>query len=262
MAILISAALLGLTVNASGRWSSASGAAPSGGGRSRWPTGAWTERCRRWGELGPTLDGNPILWREWHRRLPSRWARIIWGTYVGLAVGFGAIAIHMALTQFSAGFSGLREIPASISGFQVATGLLLLSVSSATSLSEERVRGSLDVLLATPLPTTSVLRGKWWGAYRSVILMAILPGLIACLSCCDGRWIGPPLVVGLVLAYGAAITSLGLALATWNRPLGRVLTLCVGAYVGVSAGILFMAVDREDWGPTSGWEVLCSESPS
>ena len=32
-------------------------------------------------------------------------------------------------------------------------GLLLLSVSAATALAEERVRGSLDVLLATPLPT-------------------------------------------------------------------------------------------------------------
>ena len=51
-----------------------------------------------------------------------------------------------------------------INGLQVSAGLLLLSVSAATSLAEERQRGSLDVLLATPLSTRSIVLGKWWGA--------------------------------------------------------------------------------------------------
>ena len=35
---------------------------------------------RRWRERlpGPSLDGNPVLWREWHRSRPSRMARILW----------------------------------------------------------------------------------------------------------------------------------------------------------------------------------------
>jgi hypothetical protein len=132
--------------------------------------------------------------------------------------------------------TGGNEVTALVNGFQVAVGLLLLSVSSATSLSEERVRGSLDVLLATPLATPSVLWGKWWGAYRGVLWMALLPGLTTCVGCVPDRWLGPPLVAGLVLAYGAAINSLGLALATWIRSVGRVLTLCVGAYVAVAIG--------------------------
>ena len=35
---------------------------------------------RQWRERlpGPSLDGNPVLWREWHRARPSRMARIIW----------------------------------------------------------------------------------------------------------------------------------------------------------------------------------------
>ena len=40
-----------------------------------------------------------------------------------------------------------------MSAFQVGLGLLLLCVSAATSLAEERVRGSLDVLLSTPMST-------------------------------------------------------------------------------------------------------------
>ena len=27
---------------------------------------------------GPTLDGNPMLWREWHHNRPSRVARRLW----------------------------------------------------------------------------------------------------------------------------------------------------------------------------------------
>ena len=39
------------------------------------------------------------------------------------------------------------------------------------------------------------------------------------------------MLLGLVLAYGAAITSLGLALATWVSRLGRAIALCVTIYV-------------------------------
>ena len=47
-----------------------------------------------------------------------------------------------------------------VNGFQVAIGLLLLSVTSATSLAEERVRGSLDLLLSTPLSTRQIVVGQ------------------------------------------------------------------------------------------------------
>ena len=66
-----------------------------------------------------------------------------------------------------------------IGGVQVSAGLLLLSVSAVTSLAEDRQRGSLDVLLATPLSTRSIVLGKWWGAFRGVPLLAVLPVLIA-----------------------------------------------------------------------------------
>ena len=30
---------------------------------------------------GPSLDGNPVLWREWHRKRPSRWTGRFWTVY-------------------------------------------------------------------------------------------------------------------------------------------------------------------------------------
>ena len=50
---------------------------------------------------GPSLDGNPVLWREWHRNRPSRMSRFLWGLYwlvaiAGLGIGIGnAIAYGM-----------------------------------------------------------------------------------------------------------------------------------------------------------------------
>ena len=133
--------------------------------------------------------------------------------------------------------------------FQPSIGLLLLSVSSATSLAEERQRGSLDVLLATPLPTRKIVWGKWWGTFRVVPWLAVLPGILSLVVSRGERWLGAILVVCLMLAYGAALTSLGLALATWVSRLGRAVTLTVAAYVLVAVGVPTIVITLIPNGP-------------
>ena len=54
-------------------------------------------------------------------------------------------------------------------------GLLMLSATAPTALAEERAHGSLDALLATPLSTRSILVAKWWGMYRRVLVLALVP---------------------------------------------------------------------------------------
>ena len=51
---------------------------------------------RRWRERlpGPSLDGNPVLWREWHRSRPSRIARVLWSVYWLGAILGTSIGIH------------------------------------------------------------------------------------------------------------------------------------------------------------------------
>ena len=241
-AIAISAALVALTVARLrpvivGQWGRAERArkASTTGRIPAW----WTQIGARWGWLDPSLDGNPVLWREWHRQRPSRWTRIVWALYLALAVGFSAFAIYMVWDKAP----GAREIPIVVIVIQVAIGLLLISITAGTSLADERARGSLDVLIVTPLPTSAIVWGKWWGAFRKVPLLAILPALLACTLAYDtDRWVGPLLLLGLILAYGAALTSLGLALATWIPKVGRVLALCVTAYVGVTIGWVVVIV--------------------
>jgi hypothetical protein len=49
-------------------------------------------RSRRWRRpWAPTLDGNPVVWRECRRQPPSRWTRIVWGLYGVLALALSVL---------------------------------------------------------------------------------------------------------------------------------------------------------------------------
>ena len=44
---------------------------------------------------GPSLDANPVPWREWHRTRPSRMMRVAWGLYAAL----GLLWVLLAMAQ-------------------------------------------------------------------------------------------------------------------------------------------------------------------
>jgi ABC-type transport system involved in multi-copper enzyme maturation permease subunit len=114
------------------------------------------------------LDRDPVFWRELHRRQPSGWGRLIWKLYAVVSVIFTMLAIFAN-----------RDIAPGTAAFMVSIGLLMVSVISATSLAEERAHGSLDLLMTTPLSSRAIVLGKWWGSFRAVPRLAILPGVLA-----------------------------------------------------------------------------------
>jgi ABC-type transport system involved in multi-copper enzyme maturation permease subunit len=198
----------------------------------------------------PQLDGNPVLWREWSRNQPSRLARRLW------AVLFLIIWTSMAWGTYESISDGTNQ---SANGFGFGMmillmfGMLMLSATAPTALADERARGSLDALLATPLSTQSILAAKWWGMYRRVLVLAAVP-LYAVLFIAatvpdipvwlfamrfpqpavplngSDRIFAPILCVADFLASGALIVSWGLALATWVPRLGRAVALSVIAF--------------------------------
>lgn len=209
---------------------------------------------------GPTLDANPVLWREWHRSRPSRLARLIWAILFistwGLAA-WGTVDIIR---------NGVEDRPNPLPFgfvFQIFFGLLMVSAIAPTALAEERVRSSLDVLLATPMSTRSIVVGKWWGTYRWVLVLALMP-----LYCASFLAVTTPdlpsytktvrftyeavplsltdrIVSGLLcpadfLASGAMIVSLGVALSTWVRRLGRAVATSVIAFLAIGLGWMFL----------------------
>lgn len=204
---------------------------------------------------GPPLDWNPVLWREWHRNRPSLWSRIIWWTY-GLCSG-----LLTAWVIFYAPY-GMRDLGAVATVLIVGVGLLLLSVSAATTLAEERVRGSLDILMTTPLPTRRIVLGKWLGGYRGAPWLAVIPGIIALtIAFRTGQWYGAFLVVGSILIEGALIVSLGLWFATLTSRVGRAIGFSVGVYVFFSIGWMFLLVLFFPSGPRGPANFLGALSP-
>ena len=138
-------------------------------------------------------------------------------------------------------------------------GMMLLSSQAPTSLGEERARGSLEVLMTTPMSTRAIVWGKWLGLYRIVFWLVLLPGLAAVILACvvpsipadsgrgamlpnaaplsfADRIATPALVVFEPLSYGAAITSLGLLLATWISRPGRAIAVSVAVFVLIAVG--------------------------
>jgi ABC-type transport system involved in multi-copper enzyme maturation permease subunit len=179
------------------------------------------------------LDTQPIFWRECRAHQPSWWLRLLWGSYVVGAVLF----TFLGVAEFVLGGPRRAFWAGPFNGFQAAVGLGLLSLVSPAVLAEERARGSLDVLLSTPISTADLVLGKWCACYRIVLAMAVLPAVLAFAHAMPHqRWIGVALVAGTVLAHGAAVTSLGLALATWVARIDRALILSATASVLMTVG--------------------------
>ncbi len=169
-----------------------------------------------WGFLPtPTLDRNPVLWRELHRKAPSRWTMIIWGLYIVVVGTLTAWAIVSILQPRGPGrFFRWGEINGPIiNGLQIFAAFLLLSATSATGLAEERQRGSLDVLMATPLSTARIVWAKWWASYRIVPLLAIMPVVLSLFLRNSSRVVGltaqwtavPVLLLTLIVGIGLAV---------------------------------------------------------
>jgi ABC-type transport system involved in multi-copper enzyme maturation permease subunit len=224
---------------------------------------------------GPSLDDNPVLWREWRRGRPTWLARIVWAVYIVMSVagtGWGVLLIAANLgngSQANDQFLGL------VSGMEATFGLLLLSLTTPTVLAEERVRGSLDVLMTTPLSTDRIVLAKWWGAFRIVPALALLPAIGAIFNvACEpthGILVRPlaqspapletidrlalaGLPVLLFLVQGAAVTSLGLLLATWVRRLGRAVAACVTVYAFFAfAWLILLEIGSELVAMFSSW---------
>src|SRR5262249_17080989 len=116
---------------------------------------------RRWLRTGRdlSLDDGPVLWYETRRRVYSPWIRVMLRLYLVLASIFSLLALYDIVQTYSTtGASGLIGwLPAYVVAFQVTISLPVLLLVAVTSVVEERMHGSLDVLLATPLSTRRIV---------------------------------------------------------------------------------------------------------
>jgi hypothetical protein len=194
-----------------------------------------------------------VVWRECRYRRPSLGTCIVWLAYALLASLLTMVAVGERLSTTTRFL-----LPRLVNGFQVAAGLLLVSVAAATVLTEVQKPGALEVLLATPLSTRAIVWGKWWTTFRTVPVLSILPLLVASGGALQtGQWLPVVLLLVMILDFGAALASFGLALAVRLQRVGSALAWCVGTYVFITVvGVRLMIVLFR--GPD---EVICSGSP-
>ncbi len=216
-------------------------------------------RLTRW-LPSPSLDRNPVLWREWHRSRPSRWMTVI------LVLLMGTTGVLCVVGAVAFWFNGAAIGPSDFSEaagvysyiLHITFGLLMLAAIAPTSMAEERQRGSLDVLAATALSTREIVLGKWLGTFRMVFFVAIGPGLMALAMATartnskamlapglppnyyqeiplGSRCFGVFMVVATILAHGALITSIGIALAVWIKRQSRAIAMSIGSFVLITA---------------------------
>lgn len=213
-----------------------------------------TRRRRRIWDLlpgGPTLETNPLLWRELNATRPTRWSIVV--TRLLLFV-YLALVAQTIVTQIQdywrSGGAMNGEFGLLVHGFSIAVALLFVTVNAATSLAEERVRGSLDVVMTTPISTRTIVMSKWWGVFLPASLIAIVPtfGVFTSLLVHQGDWLTLLLMPALVLSYIAACTSLGLLMATVNSGLGKAIGWAVTIYCMITVGgyvLPFMVFSRQ-----------------
>jgi ABC-type transport system involved in multi-copper enzyme maturation permease subunit len=230
--LAVSAGLLVLAINRVRAVTIRQESRPQSNEKNGWHMVLATGVLKRW-LPGPSMEGNPVFWRDWYYKRPSRWVRVVWLAYVVLALVSTGLALREIFT--APGPAG-KELAILANAFQTAIALVLLSAASVMPVADERVKGTLEVLLATPLTTPSIVWAKWWAAYYRVPLLVILPAVLAgTLAWQCGRWQNALLLVTLFLGYAAVTTSLGLALAVYIRRLGR--AVAIGVTIQVLAGV-------------------------
>ena len=152
-------------------------------------------------------------------------------SYFAISIGFSALAVE---DSFRTPNPDRGLLPAYVVAFQVAIGMMLLLIPAALATAEERSRGSLDILLTTPISSSSIVLAKWWGVYRQIPQIVALPAIAAAALAwrAPGRepWVNVALLIAEILAMGAAWTSLGLALSTWIPRVGRSVSTAVACY--------------------------------
>ena len=110
-------------------------------------------------------------------------------------------------------------------------------MSATMAVVEERGRGSLDMLLVTPVATRSIVLAKWWGAFRELPRILALPvGVAAMTAWQNDAWQLLEMLFLFIVSAAAFWTSVGLALSTWVSRLGRAISSAVILYVLISLG--------------------------
>src|SRR5215831_4135790 len=159
---------------------------------------------------------NPIIRRELMELLRTRKA-------VAMQLGLATACMVMVLLRWPSGeiadLSGARSLQVlRVFGYGLLAGILLLVPAyPATSLVREKIKGTLALLLNSPLPPWSIYLGKLGGVlgFAAILLVMTLPAAAACYALGGTGSQGGIAALYLILGIAALqLSTLGLLVSS------------------------------------------------
>jgi ABC-type transport system involved in multi-copper enzyme maturation permease subunit len=180
---------------------------------------------------------NPIISRELLEVLRTRRAVAL---QVGLAVACALLVLVRWPTGDVADLSGARSLQVlRIFGYGLLAGVLLLVPAyPATSLVREKVKGTLALLLNSPLRPWSIYVGKLGGTlgFTAVLLIMTLPAAAACYALGGAGARGGITALYVVLGLAALqVSTLGLLVSSRSQSADGALRFTYGLVVALCA---------------------------
>jgi ABC-type transport system involved in multi-copper enzyme maturation permease subunit len=162
---------------------------------------------------------NPIIRREFLSLLRTKQA--VAAQFV-LALGCALLVLARWPTEGEADLSGTRSLQVlRVFGYGLLAGVLLLTPAApATSIVAERVKGTLALLLNSPLTARSIYTGKIGAVlgFTAILLLMTLPAAAACYALGGTSYEGGVGLLYVVLAVAVVqIAALGLLISSRSQ---------------------------------------------
>src|SRR5262245_32548397 len=178
---------------------------------------------------------NPITRREWLEILRTRKA-------LALQIGLALACILLVLVRWPTGsttdLSGARSLQVlRVFGYGLLAGILLLVPAfPATTLVREKIKGTLALLLNSPLPPWSIYLGTLGGVlgFTAILLVMTLPAAAACYALGGTGSRGGIVALYAVLGMAALqMSTLGLLVSSQAQSTDGALRITYGLVLAV-----------------------------
>ncbi|MCC7434927.1 MAG: ABC transporter permease [Methanoregulaceae archaeon] len=201
---------------------------------------AWARRTVR------TYFGNAAAVREYRAQLRGNRALYLWAAYLGLLILLGGLAYSQIMdNEYAQSIatlqSELNSFYSTIIGMIAAVVCLVAPALTASSITAERQRRSLDLVFSAPVPPRYLLVGKMIASMRYLMMLLVLalPVTAVCVVMGGATWSD---VVGsyiVLLSSGIVFMAIGLAVSAQAPTL---MSSIVNTYIGVGAYLWFTSI--------------------
>ena len=179
----------------------------------RWWTPWWYRLAARLGNVLPTIDSDPLAWRD-----VGRGGRTVNLGFLAIGPFTGCLVLPIVWMLTIGGVGLLATLIQNHSLAPIVAGAChvalaaLVMINAATCLGRERATGAMPLLLVTPLSSASILRSKMRAAmllWRPLVMLAVV--LVTVLSVFRrgdaGTEYGDLIVPAVSLVLGTGLTA-------------------------------------------------------